>query len=296
MTRCCYINLDSAELRRKNLEASWAKHGSPLWDFSRFRALDVEYVKQREIPGSLKPVEKACFLSHKQVIKEHLELGSNQALLVLEDDALLGKSSCAMIDQFLTHRAPFEWDLIYTDVGINLIESMLLFAKLRHKLTQEKQVSCLDLPKAYFFASTAYVLNPKSIKKIYDLIDQEGSLDYAYDNVLMKLIQAGKIKAFTFFPFLTSVNELADSSQIQIKDQKSLVDSVLHLFRRIMWIDRDLLELQPFVEALEDRMLDGESQEMAGLFSLKLTRLGLDKSESKYLGIILAAHLKQYMS
>ena len=59
-----YINLDSAVDRRARFEANWAAHGDGNWELERFPAVDTRYVEEHRVPGTLRPGEKGCFLSH----------------------------------------------------------------------------------------------------------------------------------------------------------------------------------------------------------------------------------------
>ena len=84
--QCAYINLESRPDRRDSIERSFHRSRLDGWTLSRFEAVDAAQVGQAGIPGQATPAEKACFLSHRSLIRQHLM--SDGQLMVLEDDDL----------------------------------------------------------------------------------------------------------------------------------------------------------------------------------------------------------------
>jgi GR25 family glycosyltransferase involved in LPS biosynthesis len=113
---CYYINLDTATERRLSLEASFEKHSRPGWTLHRFSALDQAYIEAHGIEGSRTAREKACFLSHKAVIERHANDG--KSVLIVEDDTMFGLATFGIIDGFLQQNAGSEWDIIFTDLAV----------------------------------------------------------------------------------------------------------------------------------------------------------------------------------
>src|SRR6185436_20556514 len=92
---CFYINLDSAVQRKAKLEDNFAAVRKPDWNLVRSPAIDTVFVKDQNILGKAKPAEKACFLSHQILIGQNL--ADDRTFFILEDDAVLGARSCALI-------------------------------------------------------------------------------------------------------------------------------------------------------------------------------------------------------
>ena len=184
--KCFYINLDKSINRKINIENNFLENNTSAWTLTRFSAIDVMYVENNKIEGALRANEKACFLSHKFVIKENINC--EEPILVMEDDAIFGKSTCAILDNFIKGSDKFEWDILFTDVGVGP-EVMLDLINLRKRLSINQENTLLDLAKLQFFGATSYILNPKSLKKVFNLLDENVLLNIPYDLYLRSLIR-----------------------------------------------------------------------------------------------------------
>lgn len=92
----------------------------------------------------------------------------------MEDDAVFGKHTCEIIDDFLINNRDFEWDILFTDICVLQIQMMVELIRLRHKITSaNKVIRLLKLDDIPFAGSTAYILNAKSKRKIYNLLNAE---------------------------------------------------------------------------------------------------------------------------
>lgn len=196
--KCLYINLDSAGDRRARFEANWAANCGADWRLERFAALDTRYVEQHAVDGTLRPAEKACFLSHCSSIA--LNMNATEPLFVMEDDAVLGPHSAPTIDNFLRVSDNYDWDIVFTEVGIVSPSTMLDLIKLRQELTGKDEVRLLDLAKLPFGGATGYIINHRSLKKIGALLGVHEELHIPYDLLLRKLIYEKKLKGLVFSP------------------------------------------------------------------------------------------------
>ena len=113
---CVYINLDSRPDRRRSIESSFDRSRAGGWTLSRFDAVDIARVADVGVPGMASPAEKGCFLSHRNVIRQHLF--AEDACMVLEDDAVFGEATCQVIDQSLANLRETDWDIIFTDICV----------------------------------------------------------------------------------------------------------------------------------------------------------------------------------
>lgn len=252
--KCIYINLDSASERRARFEANWAHNRGPDWRLERFAALDTRYVEHHAVVGILRPAEKACFLSHCASIA--LNLNAAEPLFVMEDDAVLGPRSAPTIDNFLKVSDNYEWDIVFTEVGIVAPSAMLELIKLRKELAGKDEVRLLDLATLPFAGATGYIINHRSLKKIGALLGARERFDIPYDLLLRQLIYEKKLKALVFFPFVSS---LSNSSQSDIRVE-SAVDEVWTAFRQLASLDRDLDALRPAIERIGSQLCDEEAR------------------------------------
>ncbi len=107
----------------------------------------------------------------------------------------------------------------------------------------------MDLKRFRFACSDAYLLNPRSVGKIADLLAGD-VLNQPFDLRLRDLAHLGAIRAFTFFPYLVSPTAAALSSQIRDISQGD--DAIVwNLFSRMMWLDRNLDDIDRSRERLD---------------------------------------------
>lgn len=253
--KCIYINLENAVERRAAIEANWAAYKGNDWQLERFPAVDTHYIEQHAVPGSLRPGEKACFFSHSAAIE--MNRGATSPLFLMEDDMVLGPSTADTVDNFLRVSGSYDWDIVFTDVCIPNPATMLDLIKLRHELAGSDSVRLLDLKDMVFAGSSAYIVNHQSLDKLSGLLAQEEELNSPYDLVLRKLVYQKKLKALVFFPFVTSLSEDSETSQIQ---QDVSTDLIWNSFRKLVWVDRELGKVWPAVEKINRELCDDESR------------------------------------
>ena len=135
---CHYINLDSAIDRRAALEANFTQCARQGWKLNRFSAINDAAVEKDQLPGKRSWREKACFLSHKNAIEAQADDGRH--FMVMEDDAQLGMTSLEIIEGFLAENRNAEWDLLFTDVGIQNMETMMRLAFHRQQLIEKRML------------------------------------------------------------------------------------------------------------------------------------------------------------
>src|SRR5277367_6640646 len=93
---CFYINLKAQAERRHSIEKNFAEKKGDGWRLFRFDAVDVTAVNAMNVSDAARPAEKACFLSHKNVLMDNI--GRDTPLVILEDDALFGDRTCRAIE------------------------------------------------------------------------------------------------------------------------------------------------------------------------------------------------------
>jgi GR25 family glycosyltransferase involved in LPS biosynthesis len=266
---CYYINLESAGARRRRLEENFSSCKAEHWALHRFPATDAHSVDARNFPGPLKPAEKACFLSHRKLLQSCL--GDEKDILVMEDDTSFGRHSCVAIDQFLQYNYTAPWDIVYTDIIVPRVETMVELIHYRRQLSAAGRFTLLDLTNVMFAGTSAYIVNGKSKRKLAALLECSQGLHMPYDLHLRKLIQERKLAGFTFFPFITCVSECSEVSQVQATDELD-TDRIWNSFRKLIWMDRDLEAQKPKLREIDSQLCDDESRLFGVLFSALTSR------------------------
>jgi GR25 family glycosyltransferase involved in LPS biosynthesis len=258
---CVFINLDSAGQRRAELEANFAACKGPGWSLTRFRA--VEPAGVQDIPGSVRPFEKACFQSHRRAIAS--KVGTRNPVFMLEDDALLGPSSAHLIERIVFANDHLGWDLLYTDICVPHISSMLELVRLRRQLKVPREVRLINLRTLAFAGATAYIVNPASLGKLSAILESYRTFEEPFDLCLRNLVGQRRLSAFAVFPFATSLSAAAEASQVQ--DSSGGRDLVWNLFRKMIWVDRDIAMHGSALAEIDQLMCDEEVRSFGTLFS-----------------------------
>jgi len=261
---CIYINLDSAAERKVKFENNFNARKKPGWTLTRFSAVNTEIVKAQNVRGGSAPAEKGCFLSHKTIIGANLN--HDNPLFILEDDAVFGTRTCALVDRIVLQNNNPDWDILFTDVCIPHVLAMVDTLRFRRELIAKKiEIQVMNLTKINFVGSTAYLVNPKSKQKVYDLLCAADELNVPYDLYLRGLAHISALKVFALFPFVTTLSEFSDISQIKTGVDRSQL--VWNLFRKMVWMERNLADCKPGLEFLKSTLTDQDKVEFSSLLS-----------------------------
>jgi GR25 family glycosyltransferase involved in LPS biosynthesis len=228
---CFCINLDNAHARWEFVKNNYAQH-APRWSLQRVVAIDTNLV----VPGRVRAVEKAVFLSHCKALKESCAVKGHA--WIVEDDVLLGKKSVDRIERALEAVKEREWDLLFTDVCIANLAQMLNLFENGKILLNKKKFEVINLKPVTFAGLTSYIVNEKSKKKIFDHFCSLGKIDRPIDLYIRDLVRKDKLKALCIFPFATSLSMFAENTQIQPTDTQ-FTDFVFNAFRRLVWDESD---------------------------------------------------------
>lgn len=253
-----YINLRHAVERRESLEAEVKRLGAGTWTLERFEAVTTQDPLCRATAGRLRDGEKACFLSHRNLLTQALQEGQQHPFMVWEDDVLPGPLAHSLVRRFLEQAASQNWDLVYTDVIVPDLASMLVLLQRSRLLRSQGATELLDLAKMNFAGSSAYVVNPTALEKVVTLLHQPVSLDEPLDLYLRRLIHQGALRAWVLFPFVTTLSDGSLNSNVQL-DNTSGTDLAWTLFRRLIWANRDIEDLYPLCNQLASQHPDPES-------------------------------------
>jgi GR25 family glycosyltransferase involved in LPS biosynthesis len=237
---CILINLASQPARRERVEANFAKAGNGNWVLSHLNAIDATQVANAGVEGRITPPEKGCFLSHLAAIEAARQMPG--PTLVVEDDVLFGEKTFPAVDAVLNGAANLDWDLMFTDICVPDVHTMIRMYLLRRQLAATQELQIIPLDKVIFAGSTSYLVNARSKEKMLALLTENPALDAPYDLTLRKLAYQSRLKAFVIFPFVTSLAPAADASQIQTRDDIRIADLAWNAFRRTVWWEASVAE------------------------------------------------------
>jgi GR25 family glycosyltransferase involved in LPS biosynthesis len=262
--RCLFINLDAAAHRRARLEANFQALAPNGWTLERIEAAGPDDV--RYLAGGLKPNEKGCFVSHRRAIEAAMAEPGD--VLILEDDALLVRESFTVLGQFL--RQDRQWDLFFPDLQIIDGHQFFWAARQREVLGRAGNYQIDDLRQVRFVGATAYVVREGAKSKLHALLAAP-SLDTPYDIALRHLVHTGQLRALYCLPFITSISEDAEHSQIQ--GEPALQELAMQALRRMFFVGRDVETCAAKIHHLESRTSDPICHLYGGVYAALLQDL-----------------------
>ncbi len=256
-----YINLHGARERRAWLESQVQALPADQWRLQRFEAIHSSAQTCLNLPGGINPAEKACLLSHRALLQEMLYNGADTPFMVWEDDVQIGRRTHEAVSSFLAHADPASWDILYTDLVIPDLQSMLHLLMRGRQLRARREIEILDLSQMSFAGTTAYLVNPLALPNLVGLLNDGLSFDQPVDLLLRRLIHEGRLKGRALFPFATTVSAHSLSSQIQTSSTET-TDLAWTLFRQLTWMECDIEALYPLCNRLSSAHPDPESSVM----------------------------------
>jgi GR25 family glycosyltransferase involved in LPS biosynthesis len=256
--QCILINLDSQPDRRRRVEENFAACARGEWTLSRLSAVDTVQVTRSQTQGRISLPEKGCFLSHLVAIDKSREIPGHA--MVVEDDVLFHEHSFDAIEAAVRLASQQEWDILFTDVCVPHIPSMLELFGLRRQLSASGGSCLVPLDKIVFAGSTAYIVNAGSKDKLSRVLSEGGALDNPYDLTIRHLVYNKQLKGFVAFPFPTSLSDAADDSQIQSDQSKKIADIAWNAFRRLAWLGGSPTSARDRLDRIPDSYFDTESQ------------------------------------
>ncbi len=263
---CIYINLNNRTDRRDLLESNFNSVKLENWTLTRFSARDVNFVKTSNTKGSIRDVEKACFLSHRDAINS---AKYDDHLMIVEDDVSFGTKTCEEVEKLLAKNVDTPWDIMYTDVCVPEVSTMLKLFKAREAVLEDPKSNSMvlaNLNQFNYAGATCYIINKKSKARINTLLSKYKFLDLPIDLVYREWVKNAKIAAFTIFPFVTSFNETAFNSDLRLEHENGSELAWL-LFRKLMYLERDLEADSILYNQLVDSVATKESTAFGKILS-----------------------------
>lgn len=240
----CYINLARSTDRRQAMEAQLQRLG--LAGIRRFDAIDGRTLPTLASGNSRG--ERACFLSHLQAMAS---ADPQQALLVLEDDAVLSDALPAVLrsdalDQLDRYDIAFLECLPYTTTSnlLALWSSLGRHRPARHggdPAAPRSPIGGVDILEGrhlYNWGAVAYLVTPRGLRTLPALLREvlETGPATSIDMAFNQLIHVGRLSAAVLSPFLATA-DLASYARTTIEDrpQRPANDALGGALRRLFF-------------------------------------------------------------
>ena len=261
---CHYINLASDTAKRAELEALFLACHPKGWSLHRFEAIDKQYVQAHAIAGQISDGAKGCFLSHQHLLGQHLD--TTQPLFIVEDDVVFTVRTFELIGQIVEKMDPqAEWDIIHTDICVPSPGAMIDFY-LAKKSTSSDQLSLVNLKDKFYASTAAYIVNPKSVRKIFNLLSHSGPIDQPIDLFYRFLTHSGILNSYVTVPFITSLSNRSTQTNIQTSDD-AYTELIWHTYRKFIWMNPNTDIVNQGIADIERHELSTEGQRLLQIIS-----------------------------
>lgn len=238
-----FINLAGQVSRREILQHNFSQFAPPGYLLTRVEAVDSQEVIANQVPGGIKEVEKACYLSHCKALE--LACLTESHAYILEDDAHFGPSSFDLMNRAIQHlqEKGYRWDILYTQVMPVSPQQMVEVLRLRHECLRIGGFCVPSTQRMLLAGACSYVVNASTKHRLLALLKAQTPLETPVDAYYWGLARHGQIQAKTIFPLPSSVAAQAVTSQIQ-SPNKALASLLWNAWMRLSAIDRHLDEIE----------------------------------------------------
>jgi GR25 family glycosyltransferase involved in LPS biosynthesis len=270
-----YINLESAKDRDEEFLRSFQQAGfSGDWTITRLNAVNKNSDEVKNTPGIAADSLKGNYLSHVKCLE--LSISSGNHVFIAEDDTHFSKMTQHWLNTVIGSLAEDTWDVILADVYISDATDMPKLLKTRRRYLRDGALSVVNVsvwPIA-FVGAGAYIVNKRSKEKLLNAV-RPMSVDCAYDLILREVLRTQKLTGLVTLPFLTTISETGDDSQVQ-GDDRMLEVMLYHAFRRLFWIGaEDAPAIQKRCELMgkdtHDAEVDALCELMKPLLSIQMS-------------------------
>ena len=214
-----YINLDRSPERRLEVERQLDQLGLAA-RYERFPARDGRVITDR--PEFASRNEVGCYRSHLEAIQRGA--APDHWLHIIEDDVVLSRYLPQVFDRLMVDDAFQGFDIIFTNVLALFsvqptAEWRLLFDRAvtmtpDGRVTGVNSFSAVALDHIPFYLATSYVIHPRAIAKVADLLAEKFVQPQfePVDIVIARLANAGVLKAACTLPFFSAPQLLGAST------------------------------------------------------------------------------------
>ncbi|MBU3651210.1 MAG: hypothetical protein FGM28_13040 [Limnohabitans sp.] len=265
-----YINLHDQEARRSALRANLAQTMPAEVAIHRVEAATPKDVMTIGLGGTIRDVEKACYLSHLRALQQACTHAAHA--YILEDDAHLGVQSFARIGTAIAQLAQRgeAWDLLYTQFMPVKPEHMVELLRIRNECLHKNAQLQADTRRMLLAGSCAYVVNASSKVHLRALLQRPSALHQPVDRYYWQLARDGKLQTRVAFPLPSSVAPEAVTSQIQ-EANKAQASLLWNVFMRLCAAERDLDSIEASLAPLAAQGLSPEAQAQAQAWLAPIT-------------------------
>jgi GR25 family glycosyltransferase involved in LPS biosynthesis len=205
----------------------------------------------KEKKGKISPTEKAVYLSHAKAIR--FAASRNEFSFIMEDDIEIFGHTFPILKKILQKIQGQKWDLIFTDLIPTTPNTTLYLYNIIKTKSLQRRAMLLPIGNETYAGATGYVINPNSIERLHNLIEENDELNIPFDILLRQLIRTKRIKAAVTIPFLSTVTLAANKSSNQPKSSL-FTDELWNAARRTMALPNPEAnrELEMQIESLTD--------------------------------------------
>ncbi|HEX9491129.1 MAG TPA: glycosyltransferase family 25 protein [Stellaceae bacterium] len=254
-----YINLDRSRERRAEIEAQLAQHKLEHV-YARFKAADGNAL---DLPNPhLKSGEMGCFTSHYLLLKKNLDAPKH--LHVIEDDVVFSSHVEKVIRATIDNGGINSYDIIFTDTYIPInVDAFRMYKELYDRSVVRDgsgaivnaAFNVIDLAGLLFATTSSYLVNAKSIRKLYNIYTKEitNSPRVPIDLLIRAKAAQGVIKVGCIFPFITSIRldggldtTIADRAEIGRHDKLTVLAG--DIARQSFFVEASLSKCRDFAD------------------------------------------------
>jgi GR25 family glycosyltransferase involved in LPS biosynthesis len=263
-----FINLAGATDRRSYLEENFRRWAPASARLTRIDAVDSQFVESSGLTGRIRSTEIACLLSHRRAIAASLE--EPQHSLIVEDDALFGPSTFAMLPT-IPQLQDDSTDLVFLSGMLGDLGSLVGHILLRRVLLKDSRIATVDLANVPLSGADAYIVKRQAKDKLLMLIDQVRAYDTPYDLLLRNWVHSRALRAVLVFPFLTMLSPMAEAST---NGNGNETMSTYIAFRRLLAIDSQHYpgDIMASIDRIDPSFYDNEANDLAKAFRCLLSR------------------------
>mgnify|MGYP002135134769 CR=1 FL=1 len=200
----------------------------------------------------------------KNLIKKNIN--SPQPLLIIEDDIVFNSQTFVLIENIIQQLdSNQQWDIIHTDICIPTAGAMIDFYLSKQKIPVN-QLNLISLQDKFYASTAGYIINSKSLQKVYNLLNNLESLDQPIDLYYRSLTHSGVLNSFATLPFITSLSSRSTQTNIQ-QDAHSYTELVWHTYRKFMWLDSDKDLVNREIQRIEKSKIPQEAEDLLKIVS-----------------------------
>jgi GR25 family glycosyltransferase involved in LPS biosynthesis len=240
MYRGFYINLDRSPERHAAIEARLAGLGMAQ-RYERFPAMDGNSIGLTA--SGLTNSEPGCLLSHYMLLESRTDRADH--LHVVEDDIVFANCTVPSVEKVIRSGLLDEFDILFTETAVEMDLNWCREARRLYKdLIQREEngtASAVEF-RIVLGCTTSYLVNRGSIGLVCRLLGEE--LDrgarYPVDILIRDAANAGKPRAKSLFPFVTSIQPEEFSSTTRPDAEARNSRLAMELLRHSFYVDCDM--------------------------------------------------------